>query len=36
MAALSAVRTNPVPRSVSRRPINAGTLQKVAVVASMH
>ena len=36
MATLSAVRTNPVVRSFYERLINAGKLQKVALVASMH
>jgi transposase len=36
MATLSAVRTNPVVRSFYLRLINAGKLQKVALVASMH
>lgn len=36
MASLSAVRTNPVLRSFYQRLINAGKLQKVALVACMH
>ena len=36
MATLSAVRTNPVLRSFYRRLIQAGKLQKVALVASRH
>lgn len=36
MATLSAVRTNPVVRNFYQRLINAGKLQKVALVASMH
>lgn len=35
-ATLSAVRTNPIVRSFYQRLINAGKLQKVALVASMH
>jgi transposase len=36
MATLSAVRTNPVVRAFYQRLINAGKLQKVALVACMH